>query len=99
LDCNLPIEYNGADLLLLHRAYNHAPNALVPPPLTMVSNIDNVNKGHPAGWDGSEGGGHNNPPPPTGAIVIIIIVIEDRSGMGADDQPPPPLALGPWTTS
>ncbi len=54
-------EYNSADLLLFHHAYDHAPNTLVPPPSTKVGNINNVDKGHSAGWDGLERGGHDAP--------------------------------------
>ncbi len=41
---------------LLHPAYNHALNALVPPPLTPVGNIAD-NERRPGGRDGPEGGG------------------------------------------
>jgi hypothetical protein len=61
LDQNLTNKYNGADLLLLHQAYDHTPNALVPPPWTAVGDIDNNEQG-PAGQDGPEGG-HDAPPP------------------------------------
>jgi hypothetical protein len=46
LDQNLTNEYNSMDLLLFNHAYNHGPNALVPPPSTKVSNIKNVEEGH-----------------------------------------------------
>jgi hypothetical protein len=55
LDQKLTTKYNSADLLLLHSTYNHSPNALMPPPLTVVDNIDDVNKQHPAGRDKSKG--------------------------------------------
>jgi hypothetical protein len=47
---------------LLHPTYDHAPNALVPPPSTAVGDIDNDER-RPAGRDGPEGGGHDAPPP------------------------------------
>jgi hypothetical protein len=56
-------EFNSADLLLFHHKYDHAPNALVPPPSTKVGNINNISEGHPVGWDGLKRGGHNVPPP------------------------------------
>ncbi len=63
MDENLTNEYNIVDLLLFHHAYNHAPNALLPPPSTKVGNIDNVDKGHEPGRDGLERGGHDAHPP------------------------------------
>jgi hypothetical protein len=62
LDHNLTIKYNGADLLLHHRTYNHISKALVLPPSTTVNNIDNINKGHLVGRDRLEGGGTTPPP-------------------------------------
>jgi hypothetical protein len=83
LDRNLMNAYNGADLLLLHHAYNHAPNTLVLPPLTTIGIFDD-NKRHPEGWDGPEGGGHNAPPAVM-AIVVVIIVDNGGGGAGAND--------------
>ncbi len=60
MDRNLTNEYNGADLLLLHHAYDHTLNALVPPPSTAVGDIDNDER-RPAGRDGPEGGGTTPP--------------------------------------
>jgi hypothetical protein len=54
LDQNLTNEYEIADLLLFHHAYDHALNALVLPLSTKVVDIYNVNKGHLAGWDGTD---------------------------------------------
>ncbi len=79
---------------LLHHAYNHASNALVPQPLAAVSNIDN-NKRRPAGryndeWrpagrDGPEGGGAHHPPTAAVIIVVVVIVNDGGGGVGADD--------------
>jgi hypothetical protein len=57
LDLNPIKEYNTADLLLLHQAYDHASNALMTPRMTAVADINNDEQ-HSAGWDGPEGGGH-----------------------------------------
>ncbi len=59
-------------IFLLHHAYDHASNALVPPPSAAFGNIDNDerrpagrynDKRRPVGWDGPEGGGLDTPPP------------------------------------
>ncbi len=62
VDRNLTNKYNSADLLLLHHAYDHTPNAPMLPPSTAVSDIDNDER-RPAGQDGPEGGGHDALPP------------------------------------
>jgi hypothetical protein len=79
---------------LLHHAYDHAPNALVPPPLTAVGDINNDER-HPAGWclvgrclvgrDGQEGVGTT--PPTAAAIVAVIIIVINYGGggMGANN--------------
>jgi hypothetical protein len=92
---------------LLHHAYDHAPNALVSPPLSAAGNIDNDercpagrdnNERHPEGWDGPERGGARHPPTAAAIVVIIIIIgvvviVNDwGSGMGANDQHPTPHA-------
>ncbi len=72
---------------LLHPAYDNALNALVPPPSTAVSDI-NDNERRPAGRDGPEGGGMPHPHPV--AIVVEVVVIDDGGGgVGAVDQHPP----------
>jgi hypothetical protein len=88
VDWNLTNEYNGANLLLLHHAYDHAPNALVPLLSTMVGDI-NDDERRPAGWDKQEGGG--SCPPAMAAILLLVVVIDD-DGVGADNQCPLPNA-------
>jgi hypothetical protein len=86
LDQNLMNEYNSVDLLLFHHAYDHTPNALMPPPSTKVGNINNINEGHPAGWDRTERGGAQRPP----AVAAIDIVIDGDGIVGAENQRPLP---------
>jgi hypothetical protein len=87
-----------AQTFLLHNAYDHAPNALVPLLLTAVGDVDN-NEQHPQGRDRLEGGGQC--PPTAAAIVLVVIIDYGSGGMGADDQRPMamPLKYGPRTAS
>ncbi len=76
-----------ARTFLLHHAYYHAPNALVPPPSTAVGDIDNDER-RPAGWcpagrDGPEGGARR--PPTAAAIVVVVIIVVNYGGVGADN--------------
>ncbi len=84
-----------ARTFLLHHAYDHAPNALVPPPSTAVGDIDNDER-RPAGWcpsgwcpagrcpagrDGQEGGARR--PPTAAAIVVVVVIVVNYGGGGA----------------
>ncbi len=62
---------------LLYPAYDHAPNALMPPPSTAVGNI-NDDEWRPAGRDGPEGGGMTLPT--AAAIVVEVVIINDGGG-------------------
>jgi hypothetical protein len=73
-------KYKGADLLLLHRAYDHPPNALVLLPLTAVDNIAKSASG--VQWDRPEGGEGTTPPTVAG-IIIVVIVSDNGGGVGA----------------
>ncbi len=62
----------------LHPVYDHALNALVPPPSVAVGNI-NDDKQCPTGRDGPEGGGHDAPPPwwqfwSTSLLLMMAVV-------------------------
>jgi hypothetical protein len=83
-----------AGTFLLHHVYDHAPNALVPPPSTAVGNINNdkqcLAEWCPAGWylvgwDGLEGGAQH--PPTAAAIVLVVVIIVNYGGggMGANN--------------
>ncbi len=82
-----------ARTFLLHHAYDHAPNALVPPPSATVGDIDNDERcpaeryndeRRPAGRDGPEGGGARHLP--TAAVIVVVVVVNDGGGgVGADD--------------
>ncbi len=90
---------------LLHHAYDHAPNALVPLPSAAIGDIDNDERHpagrdnderHPEGWDGPEGEGARHPPTAAAIVVVIVVIVVDvlvndcGSGKGANDQHPMP---------
>ncbi len=85
----------AARTFLLHHAYDHAPNALVPPPSAAVGDIDNDERRlagrynderRPAGRDGPEGGGARHPPTAAVIVVVVVVVVNDGGGgVGADD--------------
>ncbi len=87
-------EYNSADLPPPPRIQPR-PNALVPPLLAAVRDIDNDERHpagqynderHPAGRDGLEGVGARHPPTAAVIVVVVVLVVNDGGGgMGADN--------------
>ncbi len=98
-DQNLTNEYNSANLLLLHHAYDHTPNTLLPPRSTGVGNI-NTNEQGPAGRDGPEGGGRNSPPWQRQFLSSLSLMTAAAVwGPTIYVLCPTPPKDGPWMTS
>jgi hypothetical protein len=83
-----------ARTFLFHHAYDHASNALVPPPSAAVGDIHNDERRpagrynderRPAGRDGPEWGGARHPPTAAVIVVVVVVVNDGGGGVGADD--------------